>query len=280
MKNAERTLAECLKSIFEQTYRDFEIVAVDGGSTDGTVDILHEFGLKPLYDGGRGLGYARQLVIQKARGKYVQWVDGDHVLLADFLERQVEFMEKHPELAGAEAIMDWLGDSLCARLEGYIWLLYCRKRAQEGYLKTIGSAGSIYRVSALREVGGYDFLIKGSGEDADICLRLGRKGWKFKMNPNARYYHRVRASWLGLAREYLWWGEGAHYAYHKHPNYGSPWRFFPPIAFLAGLKHGWSCFQMTGDPWCSLIPFHYAFKRLAWCLGYLRAHLKRYQPCG
>ncbi|MEM4474531.1 MAG: glycosyltransferase [Candidatus Bathyarchaeia archaeon] len=281
VKNAANTVAWTIRTIVSQSYDNVELIVVDGMSTDGTLDIIKRelsqlnIPARIESDNGKGLAYARQLVVDYAKGKYVLWVDGDHILPHDYVKKQVIFMENHSDAGAAEAITRHIGSSLVAKLEGYIWRIYSKKRVGKN-LESVGSAGTIYRLEAIKEVGGYDIRIRGAGEDGDISRRIKKKGWSLYINPDAYYYHVVRSTWRDLWREYYWWGYGAHYVAHKHPYSVNPWKFIPLIAFISGVKHGLEALKQTNDLTCLLMPIHYAWKRTAWTIGWIKAHYDRY----
>jgi glycosyltransferase involved in cell wall biosynthesis len=282
-KNNAKTILKTLKSILKLDYpiEKIELIIVDGLSQDNTVNIIKKIlektnvNWKLLSDKGKGLAYARQLIVDNAHGKYIIWIDGDHIIPPNFAKKHVEFMEKNPMIGAAEGITKYEGKNLVSTLEGYIWYLYGLKRLNKN-LESVGSAGTIYRTKAIREVGGYDINIKGAGEDGDLSRRMKKKGWKLFMNKDAIYYHQTRATWKDLWKEYYWWGYGAHYVSHKHLGSINPWRFIPIIAFFSGIKHGIQTFKLTKDIKCIFMPIHYCWKRIAWIIGFLKAHKDNY----
>ncbi|MGA2237021.1 MAG: glycosyltransferase [Terriglobales bacterium] len=101
--NGERYLAEAIESILAQTCKDFEFLIVDDASTDQTSAILARFGdprIRVLRN-DLNLGVARSLnkALRQATGKYVARQDADDVSLPGRLEKQVHFLEAHPEVA-------------------------------------------------------------------------------------------------------------------------------------------------------------------------------------
>ncbi len=104
--NAERFLAETIESVFGQTFRSWELLLVDDGSTDGSTRIArayaeqHPQALRYIeHDGhcNRGLPVSRNLGIANASGEFVATLDADDVWLPTKLERQVALMDAHPE---------------------------------------------------------------------------------------------------------------------------------------------------------------------------------------
>ena len=100
--NCEMYLRECIDSILSQTFRDFELIIINDGSSDGSKDIIlsydderivfieNERNLKVIETLNRG--------IAAARGKYIARMDSDDRCLPDRLKRQYEYMESHPEV--------------------------------------------------------------------------------------------------------------------------------------------------------------------------------------
>lgn len=90
--NAESWLARCINSIISSTLRDIELILIDDGSTDGSLTIMKEYeekdyriSVKHIPNGG--LGHARNIGIDMARGEYVTFVDADDCISEDILEK-------------------------------------------------------------------------------------------------------------------------------------------------------------------------------------------------
>lgn len=96
--NAERYISETLKSIFAQTFTDFEVIVVDDGSTDRTPDIVHEHpGVHYLRQVNQGQPAARNAGIRAARGRYLSFLDADDLWLPLKLEKQVSYLLNHSD---------------------------------------------------------------------------------------------------------------------------------------------------------------------------------------
>ena len=89
--NADRYLSRCLDSVITQTFKDIEIIAIDDGSTDESINVLESYAIK---DGrikirrteNRGVYYARKTGLSMACGKYVAFVDSDDYVEPDYIE--------------------------------------------------------------------------------------------------------------------------------------------------------------------------------------------------
>jgi glycosyltransferase involved in cell wall biosynthesis len=100
--NGEAHLAEAVESVLAQTFADFELLVLDDGSTDSSGDILDAFRDRRIrrVRNARNLGLAETLNkgLELAQGRYIARMDCDDVCLPGRLERQVRFMERHPEI--------------------------------------------------------------------------------------------------------------------------------------------------------------------------------------
>lgn len=97
--NAVQYLQECLLSISQQTFGDFEILAINDGSTDGSLEILQKYQqneprLKVFSQENKGVSAARNLGIEKAQDEYITFVDADDWLHPETLERYTKIVDK------------------------------------------------------------------------------------------------------------------------------------------------------------------------------------------
>lgn len=96
--NAERWLAEAVDSVLSQTYEPLEIIAVDDGSSDATLNILQGYGTRvhTITQKNAGVSAARSAGIQQAKGEYVAFLDADDVWTPTKTERQMQFLLANP----------------------------------------------------------------------------------------------------------------------------------------------------------------------------------------
>lgn len=100
-RNSSRYLSQALDSIYRQTFKDYEIIFWDNQSSDGSGEIALSYGEPLCYFRGDTylpLGAARNAAIEKARGKYLAFLDCDDIWLPEKLEKQVRLLESNEGL--------------------------------------------------------------------------------------------------------------------------------------------------------------------------------------
>src|SRR5580700_3628902 len=125
--NAQKYLALAVESVLDQTFREFELIAVDDGSSDGSSGILEEFArqdtrVRVISRPNTGIVGALNDALAVARGELLARMDSDDVCLPGRFEAQVKYMREHPEvvLAGTQVmVIDEDGDSI-APLRGLV----------------------------------------------------------------------------------------------------------------------------------------------------------------
>lgn len=95
--NCAKFLGRTIDSALRQTYRDFEIIVVDDGSTDGTQALIaaYEESVRYVYQTNQGASAARNAALSRASGELIAYLDADDLWRPDKLSRQVEFLDAH-----------------------------------------------------------------------------------------------------------------------------------------------------------------------------------------
>ena len=95
-------ISDAIESVLAQTYRDVEIIVVDDGSTDGTEQIVAQFGnrVRYIWQENRGLSAARNTGIAHAKGRLINFLDADDWHAAEFLEQLITRLDANPTLDG------------------------------------------------------------------------------------------------------------------------------------------------------------------------------------
>ena len=97
--NVEVYLRECLDSIMNQTFKDFEVIMVDDGSTDNSFNICQEYvardnRFKLIHQENKGLAGARNTCLKYMHGEYITWIDSDDKVKPDYLEKLLQVQEE------------------------------------------------------------------------------------------------------------------------------------------------------------------------------------------
>ena len=190
-------LPEALESILAQTYRAYEVLVVDDGSTDDTQAVLEPYRSRIRYvrQENAGRSAARNRAVQEARTPYIAFLDSDDRWCHDKLERHVPVLEADPRVAlvhGHVEVVDEEGHGLAWETEQHRALFSAAHRngvTYAGYAFDCRcfSSAITARVDAIRAVGLYDpaLLL----DDYDLYLRLALD-WEIRFlegDPVARY---------------------------------------------------------------------------------------------
>ena len=97
--NAEKYLKKSIKSITSQTYKNIEIICIDDGSNDKSLEILHKFAgedqrIRIIYKKNEGVSLARNTGLESAKGDFVLFVDSDDWIEKNLCETLLFYMEK------------------------------------------------------------------------------------------------------------------------------------------------------------------------------------------
>lgn len=190
--NCERWIKATVESALNQSAQPTEIIVVDDGSTDGSPEILRNFGSAILHvrTENRGVNHARNEILSRARGEWLQYLDSDDYLLPSKIERQLAEADQPCEVIYSPMLIEeWKNGTasppyvepidsnkdICAQLLG--WEL-----PQTG--------GGLWKTEALRRLGGWDEKEKVCDEH-DLYLRALQHGMKFSFAPTPGAVYRI-----------------------------------------------------------------------------------------
>ncbi|MBI5642547.1 MAG: glycosyltransferase family 2 protein [Deltaproteobacteria bacterium] len=203
--NGRRFLKDCLGSVYAQRSVPFEVIVVDNGSTDDSLDFIKKnFPKVVIIKNERNLGFAKgnNQGMEIAKGKYILTLNNDTVLKDGFLEELVKAAEGSPGDAGMWAVKILSFDKETIDSVGGL-LIYADGLAKgRGRLEKdrgqydspvdvfIPSAcAGLYRKTMLDSIGRFDEDFFAYCEDTDLGLRGRLAGWKTVSVPNAVVYH-------------------------------------------------------------------------------------------
>ena len=211
--NRRDLLLEAVGSCFASGWQNLNVIIVDNGSQDGSVDAVKEaYPQTEIITNKENLGFAvgSNQGIEKAlieRADYILFLNNDATLEKSLISNLVALLEGKPEAGAAAPFIFyhdkpdtiWYGGGIVAFWRGLI--AHCNIRRKFDNVKhkaatTDYLTGCTFMVKAeiLKQVGGFDTTLGMYSEDVDLSLRLRRKGYKLYVTPDARAYHRVSAS--------------------------------------------------------------------------------------
>ena len=97
--NAQKWIAQAIESALNQTYLHKEVIVVDDGSTDGSLEIIRSFGDRIIYETGinRGGNVARNRLLELSNGEWLQYLDADDYLLPNKIAQQIQYLQENPD---------------------------------------------------------------------------------------------------------------------------------------------------------------------------------------
>ncbi|MFT3761947.1 MAG: glycosyltransferase [Pseudoxanthomonas sp.] len=185
--NGERYIRQALESALAQTYRDFELLVIDDGSTDASAAIAGEFAARDprvacISQANMGIVGARNTAMRHARGCYYALLDSDDMWMPDHLQRAVAALDSDPRLALVYANVRFVDE------DGNLIRSFLEEGSRDACLadpfaaillrrEHVPCTTAVFRRSMAESVGGFDERYNKLGcEDRDMWLRLARVG--------------------------------------------------------------------------------------------------------
>jgi glycosyltransferase involved in cell wall biosynthesis len=202
--NGERFLREAIESILSQTFRDFEFIIIDDGSTDGTASILAEYErsdprVRVYHQENRGIAESGNRGCRLARGKYIFRMDQDDVSVPDRVGRQTHFLDKNPDvglLGGAIEGIDDQGRTV------FVDRLPLEDASIRSAFRSMSypmcHPAIAMRKQAFDATGGYRPQFLHGAEDYDLFLRI-IESWKVANLPEVVLRKRVHSNQASVA---------------------------------------------------------------------------------
>jgi glycosyltransferase involved in cell wall biosynthesis len=190
--NRAPLIERALKSVFEQTYRDYEVVVVDDGSTDGTGKLLEKYNgaIKYVYQDNSGISAARNRGIRESGGEYIAFLDSDDWWAADKLQEQVNVLASQPKVGivyGRMPIINDKGEQIGMKPSGVSGKNFRELIEFWGDLPT---STVMTRRECFDKAGTFDMDLV-SMEDIDMWLRIARSYDLFEIEgKHLAYYYR------------------------------------------------------------------------------------------
>ena len=191
--NAERTIIKTVQSVLQQTFSDLEIIAIDDGCTDRTLELLQNVEDNRLkifsYENG-GLPVARNRGIARAEGEFISFIDADDMWTPDKLELQLAALQQNSMAGVAYSWTACFIDGQEESIFPYEPVFFEGNVYDKLLVNNIVSNGSniLVRKQAIESVGQFETTLK-SCEDWDFYIRLAAQ-WHFVLVPKHQILYR------------------------------------------------------------------------------------------
>lgn len=200
--NEENCIKDCITSLLNQDFKPIEILTVDDGSTDSTIDICEELRIKAFRQDHKGPGAARNLGARNAKGDILIFIDADMVFAPDYVSMLIEPIIKRKAIATChwnERVANW--DNSWARCQTWFLKLPDKRRQP----LDVAENESVYRAvrkDFFLDSGGFNEN-EGRADDSSIARNTGVMA---KIVPDAICYHKNVGSAKELFNDANWHG--------------------------------------------------------------------------
>ena len=215
--NGASTLRECLTSLMELNYPDYEVILVDDGSTDETRSIAADFpDVRYIHQENRGLSVARNVGAAAASGDIVAYTDSDCVADPDWLHYLADAMRRQNVKAiGGPNFPppsdNWTAKCVAASPGGPSHVMLDDQRAEH-----VPGCNIAFDRKTLLELGGFDPQFRQAGDDVDICWRLLEAGHAIGFAASAVVWHHRRNTVRAFLKQQKGYGRSEAMLIAKH----------------------------------------------------------------
>ena len=193
--DAEKYLANTIQSVINQTFTDWELIIINDGSTDGTLELINNFQdkdsrIKVFSYENAGVAHSRNRGIAEAKGEYIAFLDADDLWTPDKLEMQLKVLQKNSDASVAYSWVDYIdeagkflypGSHITVNGDAYSKLLI------NNFLEN--GSNPLVRRDALAKIGNFDVNLP-PAEDWDLYLRLALE-YQFVVIPKPQILYRL-----------------------------------------------------------------------------------------
>ena len=240
VRNEADKMIECLESIYSQSLKPFEVIIIDGHSTDGTVENARKFPVKIVYEDYHTRGGARQVGLENSEGEYVAFTDASCVPHKDWLRKLVDDFHDDIVGVGGRTLLVNQGfwphsiDLAFSTFIGSANSVQGRVFKNKRTVSSISGCNCMYLRHKVIDVGG--FSLNWGSEDSELNSRLLKVG-RLIYTPEAVIIHSQGKGLKELSKQMYRWG-GARIHTHKFEIQLAP-PFLVPFLFLSLIFTYW-----------------------------------------
>lgn len=239
--NSERTIEDCIESLLATTYSDYEILVVDDGSVDRTLELVQKYPVR-VFRSSHGENPCNR-GIRESSGRIIAFIDSDCVVPRNWLMGIVAILQDGQVGAAGGQETAPSDSNYWPRCFEALRKLEKRLLFHWGSVEQISNCNAAYRKEALVEVGGFsDYLFY--GEETELNWRLSKSGWKILFDPTVVVLHNRRPSLLSYFRQQFATEFGMAQVIRMHSDFIKPSHLMMPgllaifVAILALFLSG------------------------------------------
>jgi glycosyltransferase involved in cell wall biosynthesis len=199
--NAEKTIKESIQSVLDQTYKEWELLIVNDGSTDRTEPVVESYKderIKLISQKNGGVSNARNNALRQAQGEYISFLDSDDLWIKTKLELQLEYLEKNNLKFVYTKSYSFIGDSSDIK-KAFTFVNLGFKDSEEILIYNfIPILTVLFHKSILKDVGYFDESLQGT-EDWDYWIQVLQK---YKVGHMEDYLSKYRIINTGLSKNF------------------------------------------------------------------------------
>lgn len=210
--NAENSIKECLDSVISQSYEIDEILVIDDGSKDKTIEIVRRYPVKIIsHNENKGLATCRNTAFKETKNKFVAALDADCVASPWWLEKLMEYFISDDIAGIGGKIIERYALSPADKWRSIHMSQQWGSEPIENPPFLYGS-NTVFKRKAVEKIGFYNEKFKTNYEDIDLSKRIYDSGLRLIYNPRAQAEHIRRDTNRSVLTTYWYW------LYYKHMN--------------------------------------------------------------